>query len=291
MAKISLQLKKNMRDNEAGIKEEAAKLEQFAGGPVTVDVDYAAFNAVLSKDSSYADRAGEAVKWLVEGLAYRWGYLFKDNEHFKDALKKAWKSKKLVIKADSYKRPSGGEYHKVSLENGDLVIGCDPESIVSNCSDIGTDSLGSLGLKTDDGMSIKLAANVTEYKPKIAEKEKEIAEATGVSGVALKVDYLKLDEWIRKQPDNGGSGYEDRSGEIAYWLIEALKDNLARLAKDDLVKEALQEGWKGEIHLTAPDPKLEDYHVSEIKDGKLILKYRGPATNVSYCGADIEKRL
>jgi len=280
-----------MRDNEAGIKEEAAKLEQFAGGPVTVDLDYAAFNAVLSKDSSYADRAGEGVKWLVEGLAYRWGYLFKDNDLFKDALKKAWKSKKLVIKGDSYKRPSGGEYHKVSLENGDLVIGCDPECIVSNCSDVGSDSLTALGLKTDDGMTIKLGSNVAEYKPKIAEKEKEIAEATGVSGVTMKVDFLKLDQWIQKQPDNAGSGYEDRSGEVAFWLIEGLKDNLARLAGDDLVKEALQDAWKGEIHLTAPDPKLEDYHVSEIKDGKLFLKYRGPCSNVSACGADIEKRL
>lgn len=291
MAKISLQLKKNMRDNEAGIKEEAAKLEQFAGGPVTVDLDYAAFNAVLSKDSSYADRAGEGVKWLVEGLAYRWGYLFKDNDLFKDALKKAWKSKKLVIKGDSYKRPSGGEYHKVSLENGDLVIGCDPECIVSNCSDVGSDSLTALGLKTDDGMTIKLGSNVAEYKPKIAEKEKEIAEATGVSGVTMKVDFLKLDQWIQKQPDNAGSGYEDRAGEVAFWLIEGLKDNLVRLAGDDLVKEALQDAWKGEIHLTAPDPKLEDYHVSEIKDGKLFLKYRGPCSNVSSCGADIEKRL
>jgi hypothetical protein len=293
MAKISLALKKNLRDNDAEIKTHAAKLDQFAGGPVTVDCDFAAFNEVLSLSSSYTDRAGEAVKWLVEGLAYRWDYLFKDNEIFKTCLAKAWTSKKLVIKAD-WTREGGGDYHKVTMENGDLVIHCDKTKdgyIVSNVSDVGTSALKTLGLKTDAGMSVSLAINVAEYSPKIHAAEKDMAEKTGISGVKFNVNFIELDGWLRGLPDNGGHGYEDRAGEVAVWMIEGLQYNVNRCAGDDLVKEALQEAWKGEIVIAKPDPKLEDYHVSELKNGQLILKTRQPMSNVSDCGKDLEKRL
>jgi len=291
MAKLTLAAKKNIRDNEAALKESAAKLDHFAGGPVTVEVDHARFNEVLGKDASYADRSGEAVQWIVDGMAGKWDYLFKDNAIFKAALAKAWTTKKIIVKPDSYTRPSGASYHSVTLEGGSIVIGCDPTLICSNCGDIGEDSLTALGLKSDEGYSLKLAINVNENRPKIAEFEKEISASTGVSGVHFAVDFGKLDEWIRALPDGYGSGYEDRSAEVAVWLIEGLAGNLKRIAADDLSKEAIQESWKGEIVVAPPNPKLEDYHVTELKDGKMILHTRSPTSNVSYAGADIDKRL
>jgi len=288
---LSLAVKKNVRDNEAAIQAAAKKLEMFSGGPITVDVDYAAVNEVLAKLKGYNDRPGEIVKWIIEGLAGKWDYMFKNDQDFKDTLAKAWTTKKLIVKPNSYKRPSGGEYHNVTLEEGSLVVNCDPELIASNVADIGKSAQTSLGLKTEAGYSLKLAKNVVDYKKKIDEKEKAIATATGVSGVSFKVDFLKIDAWIRALPNNGGKGYEDRAAEVAFWVIDNLGNNLIKLAKDDLVKEALQEGWKGEIHMGEPNAKLANYHETQFKDGQLWVFSRSPMTNVSDIGKDIEKRL
>jgi len=290
MAKLSLALRKNIRDNEPKLKEATTKLAAFAGGEVTVEVDWEKFNTVLSKDSSYADRAGEGVEWIVSGLAGCWEYNYANDEEFKQTLAAAWKTKKLIVET-GYKRPSGGPDHGISIRDGSLVVGCDDGYIVSNVSYVGTDADKRLGLVTAAGHNLSLSKNIREYKPQIEEKIKEIVEASGVSGVTFNVDWNKWEGWIQSQPDNAGSGYENRAAEVAFWVIGGLADNIKSLCGDAMVKEALQEAWKGEIILSQPNPKLEDYHVTELKDGKMTLKYRSPNSNVGEVGKDIEKRL
>jgi len=291
MAKLSLAVRKNIRDNEPKLKEAAAKLTPFAGGEVTVEVDYDAFNKLMSKDDSYIDRAGEGVEWIVAGLAGSWEYQYGQEDEFKQVLSTAWTTKKLIIETGGYKRPSGGPDHSVSLRNGSIVVGCDDGYIVTNTADIGKEAHVRLGLVTPAGHNLSLSKNIREYQPQIDEAIKEIVAASGVSGVTFNVDYGRLDQWMKALPDDGGSGYENRSAEIAFWLIGGLAGNIKRICSDDMVKEALQEAWKGEIQLTPPNPKLADYHLTEIKDGKMILKYRSPHSNVDSVGHDIEKHL
>jgi len=288
--KLSLALRKNIRDNEEKLKAATAKLTPFAGGDVTVEVDWAKFAEVLGKDKSYENRAGEAIEWIVKGLAERWESNFGKNDEFKATVAKAWTTKKLIVRAVGYKRESGGEYHKVSLENGTLVIDCAEGSVVSNVGEVGQKADKTLGLVTDAGYNLSLSKNVRENAPKIEAKIKEITDATGVTGIAFPLNYNEIDAWMRAA-DKNSSSYYDRSAEIGLWVIGGLADNLKKLCKDDMVKEALQEVWKGQIVLTVADPKLGSSHETEFKDGKMILKYRSIISNVAEVGKDIEKRL
>jgi len=260
----------------------------FAGGDVEfVEPDWNAVNETL--DSSYRDRVGEIVNWMVEGFAGRLEYLYHDDAVFSEALQLVWKSKKLAIKLGKFKVDES-HYHKLSVVDGVLVITAHDTNVAANTDQIGTNIVVELKLKTDSGIPYFLKKNIDKYQEELNDELKAIAEVTGISGVSLHpVDYVKMNTTpVAKD-------YENRMAEIVLWLIQGLKANVSRLVADDLAKEALQEAWNGQIELKY-DPKYKDPEEEHYYSGctfvakKLLITYRDSA-NADLTGSKIEKLL
>jgi len=230
MSKISLAIKKNIRDFTEAHKTALARLAPYAGGDVQlVEPDWNALNDKV--DSSYKDRVGEVVAWMIEGFASRLEYLFREDEAFNAALSRVWTSKKLSIRLGTFK-VHDSMYHQVSLVDGGIVITAHAENPAANTELIGQNIVQDLKLSSESGVPYPLQKNIEKYQPQIDEALKSIAETTGVTGVTIvNNDYVRLNG-IAPSKDE----YLNRTCEVTFWFLDGLKGNLSRLVQDDLAK-------------------------------------------------------
>lgn len=174
------------------------------------------------------------------------------------------------------------------MRDGILVVLCYKGATASNVDQTGDGIEASCELKTEAGVALALARNVAEYWPKIEASCKAMADATGVSGVA--VEQPNWNEFQAMINRVSGSGYENRAAECLNWLVtDGLKTHIAKAAKDDLVKEAIADAWKGPIRFVQKDD-LSGYYKTSFENGTLVVTFKR-LSNVSDCGNDIEKNF
>jgi len=289
MSKLSLAIRKNVRDFTDHHKAALERLAVFiGGGPITlIEPDYNAMNEAV--DSSYKDRVGEVVNWILEGFASNLEHRFRNDETFSGALKRVWTVKQISIKLGKVKCVDSS-YHTTSLDKGAMVITCETTQIATNTELIGKDIIESLKLMGDGNIPYLLKKDIEKYQPEIDSTLQEIASVTGITGVSLDpVDFVKMNT-IPPAED-----YFNRMGEVVLWFIGGLKGQIQKLVADDMAKEALADVWKGPIELKY-DPKFKDADEEFVRSGgafvggKLIITYRDFA-NVDYTGCRIERLL
>lgn len=99
---------------------------------------------------------------------------------------------------------------------------------------------------------------------------------------------------------NANLAEEDRRnqiGDVAFWNMEALVENIERKTKDDLTKAALLDNIKNRVIKfsigTVKGSYDDSYHDTLVSDQgiSVVVKKDAVATNVSYIGGGLEKAL
>jgi hypothetical protein len=77
-------------------------------------------------------------------------------------------------------------------------------------------------------------------------------------------------------------------------VIKALRENLKRVCKEELTKEAIAESWTtGVIRLAEDKAIKKGYHSCDFVDGDLVIGFKpeNALSNISDIGRDIEGKL
>ena len=180
----------------------------------------------------------------------------------------------------------GSAYQKVYCENGDLILDVFKSSNASYC---GNEVLETL-TDPETGLSLKCALNVKKNEEKKEEHLQTMKEALELpADVSVECDLIAVAEVCDK------AGYKDRIGEVVHdWILGGLAATLKKLGADELTREAIQEVWTtGVIKIEDGGKQQKGYHECDFENGDLVLKFKsdGIASNVSYIGQDIEKKL
>jgi len=242
-------------------------------------------DAQLAKNG-YENRMGEILYGSYLQQLSEYLTKFCGNEQAKISLNRKWTSNRIVFETDA----KAQNYQEVTFPNGDLRMACTPSNIWCNISYLGEnipDLLSSdiLGVT----LSLKSAQNIREYEEKAAGYLAQIATAIGRAGAVTFVveDIPGVDAALNK------NGYNNRIGEIIWGsYLEQISSKLTSLCGDDMVKEAIGDGFKNNLVFKI-DPKAENYQNCKFADGNLVMfcKPGNLWTNISSLGEDIEKQL
>jgi len=125
----------NLKEQDEKKEENLKRLQNAVGlsNDVTVDIDWVAFDALVTK-LGYKDRIGEVIyDWILGALAGNVENICKE-ELTKEAIAESCTTG--VIRFEENKKIS---YHAVEFNNGDLIIQYKPENFVSNTGSVGSD--------------------------------------------------------------------------------------------------------------------------------------------------------
>ena len=131
--------------------------------------------------------------------------------------------------------------------------------------------------------------NLRDYDAKLKENLGKIEKAIGLSGLTLEVKDMGKCAAAAKD-----CGYENRVGEVIYdWYMSGIAENIVRLAKDDMVKEALHDAISAKKITFRVDDAAESYHDEKFEDGCLaiLVKANSMGTNVGSTGEGLDKLL
>ena len=201
----------------------------------------------------------------------------------RDALVNTWTTG--VIQYTTDEKMSG--YHKVTFENGNLLITSKKGSLGTNVSVCGEKIEELLVSAESPSLSLNTSKNIEKTA---ADREKLLGDLHSV--LDLPVDVTLDIDWSTFADGCKESGYAERPGEIINWLLGGLRDNIARLAKDDMVKEAVQEVWTTGVIQHRRESSVA-YHDVAFEDGNLVIlsKPEKYGSNVSVVGQKIEDKL
>jgi len=208
------------------------------------------------------------------------------DEHAKSALQRKWTTNKIFYETDA--KAEG--YQQITFPNGDLRMSSKPENIWTNISRLGEDVTAQL---TSDAagvtLSLKSAKNIRDYEEKAAGHLANIGTAIGRGGpVTFVVEDVKAVDAATIK-----NGYANRLGEIIWGAyLENLSNQLTKLCKDDMVKEAIAASFSKNL-IFRLDPKCSGYQNCKFDGGNLVMfcKPDNIWTNISTLGGDIEKQL
>jgi len=280
MSKIPLKSRKSIRDTEDKFKQSASRIQKALNLPVevTLDVDWAMIDEA-SKEAGYENRCGEVVHdWIIGGLASNLEKFGKD-ELARNSICEAWTSGVINLRE--------GSEQDTDFEDGNLVITFKKGSIATNVSYTGY-YLEKKLQSSDGGLSLKAAQNISENKKANDDNLKEIQKALNLPvDVTLDIDMQALAEECKT------AGYEDRPGEVLKWLLDGLKSNIQKIAKNDIAKAAINETWTSGVINWRTDSGIKNYNdfVFENGDGVIVNKPGSVASNCSYLGYYIEDSL
>lgn len=201
---------------------------------------------------------------------------------YKAAILKSWTTHKIIFRINSHAKG----YCHVLFENGVLVIQTTTDNFFCNTDDCGRTVPE--GASTGSQFPLELEKNMAEYEPQRAENIAKISAALGISVTFEIQDPLAVAAAATER------GYENRLGEIAFsWYLGGLAGNIERIAKDDMVKEAIVEAMSTKKIILRLNPSCDKYHAEKFENGALIIEM--PAGNLcSNCdstGSELESIL
>jgi len=252
-------------------------------GEVTLDLNQVEFAAFIDK-AGYKDRVGEYVVDIVKALSTNVQRFFKDDDIARAALQSVWTTGVVRLALGTLKKGETGQ-HKTVVENGDILI---TMYQLSNIGDIGQLLVSTL----DDpatSLPLKSALDVRKYEEQRNEALAEIHSVVGLSSeVTFDLDWKTFDAVVTKL------GYKNRVGEYSFDIIKALRENLKRICKEELTKEAISESWTtGVLRLIEDKAIKKGNHSCDFVDGDLVISYKpeSAVSNVGDIGRDIESKL
>jgi len=262
--KLPLVLRKNIKENEANLKEHMATINTAVGKTWTFEVDFAKINSNTEIREDLHDRLGEVIySSYLENLATGIKS-FCEHPMNKEALASAVTKNKIMYRLNAAAEPLCNEF---KIEDGVLILQSPPKYFWSNLSEVYSLNLDKI-LDTDKSkFSLITRKNLAQYEPKLKEHEANINAALGTTDWKLEFDIAKLMQAPTIKQDAG------REGEIFYdSYAERIEECIKKNCEDDLTKEELvNQITKKKIALCYVD-KTQNYHDFVIKDGALILQ-------------------
>jgi len=262
-SKLSLTVRKNLRDNEEKLKEFMGRINSAVGKTWTFEADIAKIisDPKISKD--HADRIGEILySSYMEYVAQCIEENCKD-DMTKEGLLGSVSANKIIYRLN----PKAKGYNEFVIENGALILQCTPENMWCNIYEISSYKLDPILDYDKSKLSLVFRKNMRDYEEKLQTHLNTIKEATGKDWT-FEVDMKTIAG--NKKID---SSYQDRPGEILYdSYMERIAQCISDNCKDDMTKEALLEAVsKNKVIFRFVD-KTDDYHEWKIEGGALILQ-------------------
>lgn len=156
----------------------------------------------------------------------------------------------------------------------------------SNVSQCGEDL--SKTCSDDSGLNVATRKNIKDAE---SNRKTNLDRINKAVGIEFELDH----DWVALAKAAADRGYEDRVGEIIFnWYLGGLADNLERLCKDDMSKEAVAEACEKKTIAFVLAPKgTSGYGACTFVDGVLTvtLPVDNFCSNVGELGKDIESQL
>jgi len=284
-AKLSLAVRKNLRDAEATWKPSLDKIRKIIGVEWKVVQNWE--ELYFSVSESNRDRIGDAIGGYLEGIA--------SNIEYKIKSPKAKAALVSAVSANSVKFVAGpldpgAYYQQVKIIDGVLVHVASPDSYYCNCGDAGSQICR---LLTVGNLPLFTVENIDENAPKVVAHMAAISKAMGAPWT-FEINY---EEIFATLPDGGDfeSGYRWRLGECLLWYLDALQPKLVSLAKDDMIREAIGEAASKKIIRFVLGETANAYSYNETRFTDGVLEVVVPAdkfcVNCDGVGSNIESIL
>jgi len=261
--KLSLPVRKNLRDNEGKMKEFMEKINEATGQTWVFEVDIPKLvnDPKLSKD--YAERVGEILyssylEYIANCIATNC-----EDAMTKEGLIASVSANKLMFRLN----PATKGYNDFVIENGVLIMQCKPENFWCNIYDIANFKLDKLLDHDKEAMPLVVRKNLRDNEEKLKERLANIASTVGKEW-AFEVDLKAI-----LANKNVSADYKDRLGEILYdSYMERIEQCIKSNCEDDMTKEALVDAISKNKIIYRHNEKSKSYHDWLIEDGSLVLQ-------------------
>jgi len=244
---LPLAVRKDIRDKEPKIQEAKKKIDAALGFEVTIDINNEEVHKVLTEAGhSRKEAFTEPLSQYLDNLSQQLATITKDPQ-VKEELTKAISAKKISVVVQKDPLPSkepergnlgGNTYVGVEFKDGALRVIIPQNCFWSNISNISNPKEVSIigviskTLTPAGTLPLHMRVAMKAAEPKFQEAVKKISTAVGFE-VTLDFDvyaaYTALGE------------NKDRIPDAVPQYISGLGDNLAKICKDDMIKEALLE--------------------------------------------------
>jgi len=238
-AKLPLATRKNLRDAEASWKPSFEKIKKVIGVEWKWEQNWEAIFNALPESIDWRNRLGEAVGLYLEGIASQIESQIKSPKA-KAALKATVHKNTIMLVIGEIE--DGYYYQQTKFVDGVLVHVVPADRMPCNTGDSGKEIPRLLKV---GNLPLLAVENIDENTPKLNASMAAISKALG-GNWTFQVDY---DALFNTLADTGDfeRGYRWRLGEVMTWYLDGLQSKIVSLAKDDMVKEAINEAGSKKI--------------------------------------------
>lgn len=299
--KLSLKLRKNIRDSTEKLNESIERIERATGIKFHVDVNFGELLGQLQGHDRYEDfseRFGDVVYGsYLPDFAYN-VERFVETDLLKEHFVKVLGPKATIgfrVLPLGTKLEGKSTYSRTKVEDGVLYLDVPFDRMWSNTSELGLDLIDSLNDAGEEksALSLEQQRNINENKAKLEEHLKEIEGFSGIK-FDVEVDFGAIAALIPAD-----SSYIERLGDVIYdYYMGGISWNFRHQMQDDMVKEATVDAF-GDKHTIKfevyEDAAREGGYNSTVVGPNNELLIRIPAhnfaVNVDHVGSGLENIL
>lgn len=133
---LPLSLRKNIKENEEARDKHLKEIASILGEEMTLRIEHEPLLASSDLRSDYVDRLGDI---LMNSVLGQLPELFRnklDDDMCKEAFLDEVSKKTIVFAVAPTKRPSGGAYHRIRFEDGEMRVEFDADQVWTNVNDL-----------------------------------------------------------------------------------------------------------------------------------------------------------
>jgi hypothetical protein len=254
---LPLSLRKDIRDNEAKLKDAEKALSTAVGFDITVVVENETIHKILAESNNAKKEAFTAiVADYLTHLSKQFATIMKDPV-VKEDVTKALSAKKIIftVKTDAefaaiekdavaFKKIGGRPYFAIEFKDGACILFTPAKYFWSNIAAVGDPKelsiVNILSLAAPaDALPLNVRAGLSKGEPEMQAAVKKVSAAVGFD-VIFEFDpkplYFALVETTKD--------YKDKIPDCVPRYITGLATNLEKICKDDMIKEGLLDKWK-----------------------------------------------
>jgi len=273
---LPLSVRKDIRDNQPKIDDAKAKLAAALGmSDLTLEINNEAAHALLVESShSKKEAFTEIIARYLDNLSKQLDLMCKD-PHVKEDLLKAVSAKKVVFSLLKTEWPSaevekyGRVYVGVHFHDGVLELIVPVKNFWSNIDYIANpkevDLTKVLTLQTRQAGALPLTARVA-LKAAEGKFNDAVKKLSGALGFEVQLDWNPVASYLVMEKERANEMARMPFADASARYLDGLGDNLAKVCKDDMVKEALLDKFKTKKVGVAVIPSA-DYEKDKAKLG------------------------
>lgn len=248
--KLSLKLRKNLRDNTEKLNDNLGRIERATGIKFHFEVNFGELLHDLQGHERYEDFAERFGDVVYDSYLSDFAYnveRFASTELLKEHFVKVLSAKSTLgfrVLPLGTKLEGKSTYSRTKVEDGVLYLDVPFDRMWSNTSELGTDLIDSLNDAGEEksALSLEQQRNINESKAKLEEHLKEIEGYCGIK-FDVEVDFAAIAAILPSD-----CSYIERLGDVVYdYYMGGISWNFRHQMQDDMVKEATVDAF-GDKH-------------------------------------------